>query len=1831
MAVQIPVVVDIDKAFDEAAKRVATAIKPLQRAIDVNTASVKLKFGEEYDANLGQMVNKYETLEKLINSVQTNQRTGASKMKYSVEEWSTALEFAKKQLSDLNALQATGRSVDPNRLSALRESISVLTVAIEQRRHEADLIERTTQKQIAATRAIEAGNYALIQEASTISQISDKISSLRGKLENLDPSKNKKEWNATAKEIEKATAQLRKYEQMLTATTKPGSIDRMRAEMQKLEQQWNSMSKRQKFDADGNLTASAQKVVNKFRDLTVESEKYGQSLAQTAGKAKPSIDSTTNALRTQSSVLRSLTSYASMYVSVFGLLRFVKQIRDVTAELEYQRVALGHLIQDEEYGAKLFEKIKALAVESPFRITQLVTYTKQLAAYRIEQENLFDTTKRLADISAGLGVDMNRLILAYGQVRAASVLRGQELRQFTEAGIPLVELLAEKFQELGREGTTTADVFKLISERAVPFSMIAEIFEDLTDKGGMFYKMQEEQAKTLKGRWEKLKDAYDIALQSIGNTKTFENWNNAILKTLRFLADNIRVVPKILEALTRGWIAYNAAVIISNLNTKKAISYEVALAASQKTDATRIGRLTVMVLGEAKARDLLTKAYARQAIATTALSRTFWKLTAAMIANPIGALVAGVAALTGLFFTFRKNVDNTANSLDYLDNAIENIANETKIAEKSSKLIEKYEKLASNTSRTAKENEKLHTTIEQLRDIFPELAASIDDENLSLEDQVKLLKEARSEREKQARLEAEGSYETAKKDLEESLKREKDLEKQYRTALQQQRNYEELGLKVSEKTWRKKAEKIKEQLDATRESTQKFYSSIASFEKYLFPEKVTERLSEWQKLLIEARKYTSEGVNKEIFSENDVEGWESLGDAIKKLKPQFKEAKETYEGLVNAVKGGGRLVRPQLIKDRDAAKDTYDAWMALDALLGGLLSSATSGGGSHQTDPWITNMQERIKFMKDFKKGYDDLKKYMSSTSALMEESNIMLGRGKSLGLSAADQERAAENLSDWYEDMIKATSDRLRSKGLAGATVTDLLGIDTTKRSKDIQELQRLLQSLWDAKTDFDISQKKKDFEDALKRLSDEIKRSETARNFYKNILDLTGDEDLAATMGISVYGDIGSEFKDRLQKQLHAALSEFDDKGDFALWDKMREALGSGDFNTILKYLDRFPDEWQKRLKEMAEADEKYNADLVQNLMKTLAKSKTYGDKQVEIAKKSAERIAEINSLSVPQAVKDDLLKQNAKKEAEETARVQYEAFKESPMYIELFENLEGASTRMLTNMRENLQSLKGEWKNLSPRELRELQNKLDELDKQLATRNPFRAMVDSWKEYIALTKQQSRADADETAAGLTRYANLQKELLEAAKRNYEEIKNKKDATAEEIAAAKDELDVQAEETDLAIEQAEAAQETANKYRLAAKHIQDAADGMKEWAGYITDALGGVGEIIETFASDDTADTFNIISQGLSKTMNGLATTAGSVGRLLAGDLTAIPSLIQGVGEVIGGIFGTRQKLKIKQIDKEIKYQQDLLDDLTYSYDRLEKAIAKSFGSDYIYNYNKQLENLNAQIEAYNAQADLERGKGKKADAEKIKEYENNARDAQDQVAEMGSQLSEFFAGTDLTSAAKNFATSWIDAYKEFGNTTDAMKERFQDMIQSMIVNSLAARIVEEQLGPIFDMIDRLSQDDGILSAKDIAEIAAATDAILPNLNSGLTGLMNSLTSLGYNLRQGVGGLTGISRDIAGASEESITGLAAGINTQNFYMSLISQNVAAILAAMTGETVEGATGATVPDPYKEQVLTYMGSLPQMRDDMYAIRTLLERVIKPLGTNATHYVATRM
>ena len=169
---------------------------------------------------------------------------------------------------------------------------------------------------------------------------------------------------------------------------------------------------------------------------------------------------------------------------------------------------------------------------------------------------------------------MNRLVLAFGQVRSASVLRGQELRQFTEAGIPLVDELAKKFTKLTGEATSAGDVFDKISRRQVSFSLVKDIFTELTSEGGKFYKFQEIQAESLAGKLSNLKDSYQIMLSQIGEgnsgvmkdsvellTSMMSNWESIarILKTLVVTYGTYRAVLITINALQKANVALTGA------------------------------------------------------------------------------------------------------------------------------------------------------------------------------------------------------------------------------------------------------------------------------------------------------------------------------------------------------------------------------------------------------------------------------------------------------------------------------------------------------------------------------------------------------------------------------------------------------------------------------------------------------------------------------------------------------------------------------------------------------------------------------------------------------------------------------------------------------------------------------------------------------------------------------------------------------------------------------------------------------------------------------------------------------------------------------------------------------------------------------------------------------------------------------------------------------------------------------------------------------------------------------------------------------------------------
>lgn len=287
----------------------------------------------------------------------------------------------------------------------------------------------------------------------------------------------------------------------------PNSAEQTRRlhEAAKAQEELNRAEQRNKAEKVAQAQREKSKALEESKRIAQQNVQANQDLAR-------SYERLSEASSKSNKHIREMMSYAATFVSFYGLKDLLTQVITVGGEFEKQKIALESILGDAKQAAELYNNTKNLAVKSPFSFMQLTSYTKQLAAFNVEYEDLQDTTKRLADLSAGLGVDMNRLILAYGQVKSAAVLRGQELRQFTEAGIPMVQALADKFTKMNGKLTTTADIFELISERKVPFEMVRDVLWDMTNEGGKFYNMQYVLSDTLAGKWSNLRDAWEIML-----------------------------------------------------------------------------------------------------------------------------------------------------------------------------------------------------------------------------------------------------------------------------------------------------------------------------------------------------------------------------------------------------------------------------------------------------------------------------------------------------------------------------------------------------------------------------------------------------------------------------------------------------------------------------------------------------------------------------------------------------------------------------------------------------------------------------------------------------------------------------------------------------------------------------------------------------------------------------------------------------------------------------------------------------------------------------------------------------------------------------------------------------------------------------------------------------------------------------------------------------------------------------------------------------------------------------------------------------------------------
>lgn len=350
---------------------------------------------------------------------------------------------------------------------------------------------------------------------------------------------------------------------------------------------------------------------------------------RSANAARQHMTATLNmngAMNSQLSIVGQLRNDFLGLYSIYAAQNFLRAVVDIGGELENQKIAMASILQDRGKATTIFNQIKKLAVTSPFGVMDLNQYAKQLSAYSIPYNELYDTMKRLADISAGVGVDMGRIILAYGQIKAAKFLKGTELRQLTEANIPMVDKLAERFSKLEGRIVSAGEVLDMISKKKVTFEDVKDVLWELTDEGGMFYNMQEVLSESVKSKWKNLADAIDIMLgdiaESMGSTL---KWTAESLTTL---AQNWKEVVPFIIAATAAFGTYRVAVYAGSraMGVANATLIKGTLAAKQKTAADLVmasnyRTLTAAEKGLIASRNAMTTAEWRTLAVSGALNK----------------------------------------------------------------------------------------------------------------------------------------------------------------------------------------------------------------------------------------------------------------------------------------------------------------------------------------------------------------------------------------------------------------------------------------------------------------------------------------------------------------------------------------------------------------------------------------------------------------------------------------------------------------------------------------------------------------------------------------------------------------------------------------------------------------------------------------------------------------------------------------------------------------------------------------------------------------------------------------------------------------------------------------------------------------------------------------------------------------------------------------------------------------------------------------------------------------------------------------------------------
>lgn len=1417
----------------------------------------------------------------------------------------------------------------------------------------------------------------------------------------------------------KASADLAKAQNNKQNTTAQGALDFSKT-ANTLQRQITAIEYLKKARLSLNTTDANYK--STLEQINQAIAKHNQALTEAGVKSQQLATRHRNLMDTAGQLSRQL----ALVFSVSQIEGYISKLANVRGEFELQQRSLEAILQNKAQADQIFNKTVQLAVKSPFQIKELVTFTKQLAAYRIESDKLYDTTKRLADVSAGLGVDMGRLILAYGQVKAAAYLRGTEVRQFTEAGINMYGELQRYFEEVKGEAYTTAQIVDMISKRKVTFEDIENIFKRLTDSGGLFYNMQEIQAETLQGKISNLKDSIDVMLNSIG--KANEDTLKGSIDAVKVLIDNWETVVNVAKAFAP--IIASMAITAWNNKIKKthhqlgllSMGFLKARNAVKAFGATFKASLPLMAITAAigvfteliKIQDEYNKRqkeaenkYYKGKVRTSEIERlsvTIDKKTSKpKVKEALNALVKEMNN-EGFAIEIKANIsENEAREQydkllqqhkQYLDDMLV-LDYKYNTDKKSNSMFWETDADEANT-RLTESYQRALATITQIR---TELAKVADKgTGFIAQEELKELELGVTE---SGSLEAIQDYYTKLLDFLESI------QKTYIST-----SSSSFGIVSSTTTTTfagirsnilENVNAIKNSLDSSKnEMTKKirsFFDNVFNFKNYDNDVKAAMVNNyaishDWSQDFVQqitAPIYDIDFTNKGKTDNNTGKDTDTKlqRDILAERISLIKELNKEYEKL-NKIMGSDKAAKTVMERYASQLKDVQMPKNIIGEAF--LPNKENTAKALQELAKIITDFRKKIGAQKDAnvlfdEKDADDFKKQLDKTKDNIESMFNGLDLHKKLkdaGLSEAEVQQLFPGLAKTLDDVQKGIEAEYQKKFPKG----EYLIADTDANKQYLADLNKLNQQRIKNSQDLVIELTK-----AYKtQLSDQLQLDMW---YYKE----------RSKIYTKVYDEQTKTFKDVLTKEMQEQYSknlkaQYDKKSSENTWKAFK---GTDTYMNMFDNLENVSTKAIENMKAKLETLKEQMKELDPSQLKEVMNFYNKMDEQLfkrsplESFLKSYEKIKELKSQGITE---EGLLQRIAENDIENT-------------------NLQQQISDLNTIIALKKESIEKD----------SVESSFIEKNKDLYNQSisVLESMVKAKQDTINDNNKEN-----ENANKNLKYFKDARSSLEYMKSAWDSVRN---AGRQAMGSIVSILETMGEDTD------------STSMRL-------------------LNIVGTIGDLV--------------IQAVMFQLQLGLCTEAakemGVAMNAALGPIGWVLIALQAVATILSSIFGNHDK----DLQKEIEEHERKIKKLEREYDKLKESIDNVWDITKLQEYGNELdENINKQIVSLNAMIAAERDK-KDTDWDKINEWQEQIEDLRDTLADSANDMIAELGGVgsdeNFKTLAENFASAWLEAFQETGDGLSGLQESFDDFMENYVKQQILLRLSDKFLKPMFEKFDSL-----------------------------------------------------------------------------------------------------------------------------------------------------------